>query len=153
MKKIIVCMMVSMFLLGHVGSVFASTKTSKADAEAMVEKAVSFIKANGVDKALSEFNNPKGEFVNGELYVFAYDFQGTNKALPTKPELIGKNLIDLKDADGKFVIKDLISVAQKGGGWHQYKWENPSTKKIADKASYVVKVDDSLWLGCGIYLQ
>ncbi len=152
MKKIAAIMM-SMVVLSFAGNVIAGKKTTKADAEAMVNKAVAFVKEKGVDNALAEFNNPKGQFCDGELYVFAYDFQGTNKALPTKPELVGKNLINLKDADGKLVIKDLIGVAKKGGGWHQYKWENPATNKIADKASYVVKVNEDLWLGCGIYLQ
>lgn len=151
MKKI-VAIMISMVVLSFAGNVLAG-KTTKADAEAMVKKALAYVKEKGVDNALAEFNNPKGDFVKGELYVFAYDFTGTNKALPTKPELVGKNLMNLKDADGKFVIKDLIAVAKQGGGWHQYKWENPTTKKIADKASYVVKVNDDLWLGCGIYLQ
>ena len=152
MKKIAAVMM-SLFVLGIVGNVLAGKQATKADAEAMVNKAVAFVKEKGVDNALAEFNNPKGQFCDGELYVFAYDFQGTNKALPTKPELVGKNLMNLKDADGNLVIKDLIGVAKNGGGWHQYKWENPTTKKIGDKASYVVKVSDDLWLGCGIYLQ
>ena len=152
MKKI-VAVITSLFVLSIGVNALAGKQATKADAEAMVNKAVAFVKDQGVDNALSEFNNPNGQFCNGELYVFAYDFKGTNKALPTKPELVGKNLMNLKDADGKFVIKDLIGVAKNGGGWHQYKWENPTTKKIADKASYVVKVNDELWLGCGIYLQ
>lgn len=152
MRKLLSLLMISVFILSFSGSVFAASESSKADAEAMVKKAISFIQEKGRDKALAEFNNPNGEFIKGELYVFAYDFEGTNKALAVKPEMIGKNLIDLKDADGKFVIKDLISVANNGGGWHQYKWENPTTQQVQDKASYVVKVDDSLWLGCGIYL-
>lgn len=152
MKKILSVLMMSMFVLSCAGNVVAGSESSKSDAEAMVQKAVSYIQEKGKDMALAEFNNPGGEFVKGELYVFAYDFEGNNKALAVKPELIGKNLLDLKDADGKFVIKDLITVAKNGGGWHQYKWENPTTQKIADKASYVVKVDDTLWLGCGIYL-
>ncbi len=152
MKKIIALMM-SMFVLTVAGNVIAGKQPAKEDAEAMVKKAVAFVEEKGVENALAEFNDPKGQFCDGELYVFAYDFQGTNRALPTKPELVGKNLMDLKDADGKFVIKDLITVAESGGGWHQYKWENPTTNKIEDKASYVVKVNDDLWLGCGIYIK
>ena len=144
--------MMCVFVLCFAGNVFAGRAT-KAEAEAMVQKAVAFVKEKGVDQAIAEFNNPKGEFCQGELYVFAYDFKGTNRALAPKPEMVGKNLMDLKDADGKFVIKDLIGVASNGGGWHQYKWENPTTKKVADKASYVIKVNDDLWLGCGVYVE
>lgn len=152
MKKVVALIM-SMFVLCFAGNVIAGEGPAKKDAEAMVNKAVAFVEEQGVDNALIEFNNPKGQFCEGELYVFAYDFEGTNKALPTKPELVGKNLIDLKDADGKPVIKDLIEVAKTGAGWHQYKWENPTTNAVQDKASYVVKVTDDLWLGCGIYIK
>jgi lactate permease len=109
----------------------------------MVERALAYIQANGKQKALAEFNNPDGQFVKEGLYVFAYDFYGVNKALATNPALVGKNLIDMKDADGKDMIRDLIAMARKGGGWYEYKWEGH------DKRSYVVKVDDSLWIGCG----
>lgn len=114
-------------------------------AVAMVEKAQAYIQKYGKEKALAEFNNPDGEFVKDGLYVFAYDFHGINKSLATNPALVGRNLIDMKDGDGKEMIKDLIAIAKEGGGWYEYKWEGH------DKYSYVVKVDDSLWIGCGDY--
>lgn len=131
-----------------VPAVSASTETigaSESDRQVvtMVESALAYIKANGKEKALAEFNNPDGEFVKHGLYVFAYDFYGINKALATNPVLVGKNLIDMKDADGKEIIKDMIGIVRKGGGWYDYKWDGH------EKSSYVVKVDDTLWLGCG----
>lgn len=122
-----------------------TAREHKREAVAMVERALAYIQANGKEKALAEFNNPKGAFVDRDLYVFAYDFFGVNKALATNPGLVGKNLIDMKDADGKEFIKDLIKVVNKGGGWYDYKWDGK------EKSSYVVKVDDTLWIGCGEY--
>jgi len=119
----------------------------KHEAVSMVEKALAYIQANGKDKALAEFNKPQGKFVDRDLYIFAYDFNGVNKALVTKPALVGKNLIDMKDADGRYFIKDLIALASKGGGWYDYTWDDKN------KSSYVVKVDDTLWIGCGEYHQ
>ena len=116
-----------------------------AEVIAKVEQARAYIKANGKEKAIAEFNNPKGAFVDRDLYVFAYDFFGVNKALATNPGLVGKNLIDMKDADGRDMIKDLIKIANSGGGWYDYKWDGKA------KSSYVVKVDDTLWIGCGAY--
>jgi signal transduction histidine kinase len=37
------------------------------------------------------------------------------------------------------------------GGWVDYKWINPETKKIGDKSSYVLPVSADVFVGCGIY--
>lgn len=152
MKKILIVMLVGLFALSFAGSVMAANQGTKPEAQALVLKAAAYIQAHGKEKALAEFNNPKGEFVDRDLYIFAYDFTGTNKALVANQSMIGKNLINMQDADGKFLIKDLIGVASNGGGWYDYKWSHPVTKEIKMKASYVIKVDDTLWLGCGVYL-
>ena len=47
---------------------------------AFVDEAANYVKDNGKEKALLEFNNRSGSFVRGELYIFAYDFNGTNIA-------------------------------------------------------------------------
>jgi cytochrome c len=99
---------------------------TKADAQAMVQKASAFIKANGREKALAEFNNPQGGFVKGDLYLFATDFNGVILA-HANPKMVGKNLIDLRDSDGKLFVRGLIETAVKGGGWYGYKWVNPAT--------------------------
>nr|WP_272881628.1 lactate permease LctP family transporter [Fundidesulfovibrio soli] len=112
---------------------------------ALVDKALAYLKANGRDKALAAFNSPDGEFVKDGLYVFAYDFYGVNKALATNPALVGTNLIDAKDAEGREFIKGMIGLVRKGGGWYDYIWEGH------EKTSYVVKADDTLWIGCGEY--
>lgn len=151
MKKFITMLVVGLFMVVGVGQVFAA-QASKSEAQALVEKAALFIKQNGKDKAIAEFNNPKGAFVDRDLYIFAYDFKGVNKALVSSPGKIGQNLLEMKDADGKFLIKDLIDVANQGGGWYTYKWANPSTNQIQNKASYVIKIDDNLWIGSGVYL-
>ena len=121
--------------------------TYKNEAVSMVERALAYIEKNGKERAVAEFNNPKGLFVDRSLYIFAYDFNGVNKALTTHPSLIGKNLIDMKDANGREIIKDMIAVVKKGGGWYDYEWDGKQ------KSSYVVKVDDTLWIGCGEYTE
>ena len=57
----------------------------------------------------------------------------------------------MKDPDGVFVIKGLINEANKGEGWFKYKWTHPQTKKAEGKDAFVKKVDDTLWIGCGVY--
>ena len=68
-----------------------------------------------------------------------------------RPALIGKNLMGLKDQDGKYLVRELIEIANgQGSGWINYKWPNPLTNKIEDKSSYVEKMGDYV-VGVGIY--
>jgi signal transduction histidine kinase len=120
-------------------------------AKVMVEEAVAFFNANGKEKALTEISNPKGKWVKGELYVFAYDLNGVVVAHPINPKLIGKNLIDVPDAAGKTFRKEIAEVAKtKGTGWVDYRYKNPSTNKIEDKTTFLKKVGDVI-ICCGVY--
>ena len=146
MKKLFVVVMAVLFL-AH--PAFAGGTADEA--KSLVDKAVSYIKASGRDKAFSEFTNPKGQFVDRDLYIFAVDFKGITLAHGGNAKLVGRDMLGLKDADDKFFIQNFIEVAKtKGSGWVDYKWANPVTKKIEKKSTYVLKVDD-YFLGCGIY--
>jgi branched-chain amino acid transport system substrate-binding protein len=128
-------------------------KATREDVVAIVKEAVAYAKANGKEKALAEFSNPKGLFNRGELYIFAYDFNGNVIAHGGNKAFIGQNLINMKDPNGVMVIQELIKQAKKGRGWLDYMWDNPQTKKVEPKAGYVMKVDDTWWLGSGIYVK
>lgn len=120
-------------------------------AQALVGKAVAFLKANGKDKSLAEFNNPKGAFVTGELYVFVLDKDGTTLANGVNPKIVNKNVLQMTDANGKYFIKDLLAVANsKGAGWVDYQWPDPVTNTVRAKSTYVEKADG--WMICaGVY--
>lgn len=141
------------------GLVFAVAMTISAtamadevtDATEMVKKAVSYIKKNGKEKALAEFTNASGDFKKGELYIFVVDSNGKTLAHGANPRLVGKDLMDIKDVDGKPFVKAFIDMGNtKGSGWVDYKWVNPTTKAIEFKSTYVQKVDDFI-VACGIY--
>jgi cytochrome c len=121
-----------------------------AQAVDLVKKAAAYYKTNGMEKALDEINNPKGEFNRGELYVFVYDQKATMLAHPNN-KLIGQNLLDVPDADGKMFRKEIVAtVTAKGSGWIDYKYKNPKTKEAESKTTYCEKSDE-LILCCGIY--
>lgn len=133
------------------GFAIAADQGSAAEAEAMAKKAVAFIKANGPEKAAEEFTNGKG-FKDRDLYISYLDFTGKMLAHGSNPKLVGKDLIDLKDPEGKFMVKMAIDVAKtKGHGWTEnYKFKNPTTEKLQEKAMYVERVGDS-YVGVGVY--
>lgn len=146
-KKVVGALVINLALLA---SVFAATPDQ---AKVMVGKALTYAKANGPEKAYKEFNTPGSQFFDGELYIFAYDMQGNCQALGGNPKMAGKNLLEMKTADGKFLIKDFIEIIKtKGEGWYDYKWTNPETKKIQDKTSYIKKIPGTdVFLGSGFY--
>ena len=129
----------------------AADQGTAAEAEAMVKKAVTYIKANGPDKAYEEFTNGKS-FKDRDLYIIVYDLNGKNLAQGANPKLVGKDLIGLKDPDGKPLIQMFVDLAKsKGKGWVDgYKFLNPVSQKIEGKAMYLERVGDTL-VGCGIY--
>lgn len=151
MKTIFAGLVAAIFIFSFSSSSFAVDQGTMAEAKAIVEKATAYIKAYGKEKAFAEFNNLKGPFTIKDLYIFAGDFNGVLLAHGGNIKLVGKDLSEMQDADGKFMVKGLMDVAKRGGGWYDYKWSNPQTKKIQDKTSYVVKIDDGLWIGCGVY--
>jgi cytochrome c len=113
------------------------------DAKAWVDKAVAFYKASGKRIALAEFTNPKGPFVQDELYVYVLSLKGTMLAHGVNEKYVGERFLDLTDSDGKFFIREIVDAANaKGSGWVEYKWYHPVTKEWVPKLAYFEKVDD-----------
>ena len=119
------------------------------EAKALVARAVAFYKEMGKEKALAEFSKPKGRFVKGDLYIFAYDPNGTIIAHGGDPKLVGQDFTDFQDPDGKYFAREFIKIGPEGG-WVDYKWMNYKTNKVEAKTSYLKRIDDVI-VGCGVY--
>ena len=151
MKKLFSCLLFATAAFIAIAPASAAEKGTADEAVALVKKTIAYYKTNGKEKAFAEFNNPNGQFKNRDLYIMVYDMQGNNKAHGANAKLIGKNLSEIKDADGKFIVKSFIDIAStKGSGWVDYKWPNPVSNAVEPKSTYVEKYEDIL-LGCGIY--
>ncbi len=82
-------------------------------------------------------SNPTGPFVKGDIYLGAYDYQGTTLAHGNNPALVGQIRIDEVDARGKPLVKELIRVARdERKGWLDYYWRKEF------KRAYVERVVD-----------
>ncbi len=91
---------------------------SKNDVISFVEKAVEYANTFGKEKALVEFMNTNGEFVQGELYIFADSFEGIALAHGGNPELVGQDIREITDKRGKKIMPEMITLAKQGGaGW------------------------------------
>jgi cytochrome c len=127
---------------------------SKDKVVAMVKRVQAEFKKAGPDatfKAVSD--KAVKDFHDRDLYPFIYDMSGLCVAHGARAALIWKNLIDLKDQDGKFLIREMVAMSKgPGSGWIDYKWPNPLNNKIEDKSSYVEKMGD-YFVGVGVYKQ
>lgn len=87
-------------------------------------------------------------------YFFVYDLDGNNLMHPRQPNLVGKNLLNMKDPFGDFPIQNLLAASAKGGGIVRYYWQKPSSNQVAFKLGYVEPVLPWGWmLGTGLYLD
>jgi signal transduction histidine kinase len=133
------------------GGAHASKDAGTDDAIAMVKKGITFIKTSGKDKGYAEISNKQGQFIDRDLYLVVYGLDGTVRAHGANEKMVGKNLIELKDIDGKPFVKERVELAQaKGTFWQDYKFTNPVTKKIEPKSMYCEKLEDAVVCG-GIY--
>jgi cytochrome c len=138
-------------LLATAAGAHASANATPDEATAMVKKGVAFIKANGADKGHAEISNKEGQFKDRDLYLVVYGLDGVVRAHGANEKMIGKNLIALKDVDGKAFVQERVDLAKaKGTFWQDYKFTNPVTKKIQPKTMYCEKLEDAVVCG-GVY--
>ena len=129
----------------------AAAELGTADeAIAMVDKATTYLAKNGRDKTLVEINKPNGAFVDRDLYVVVHDMTGKVLANPVLPRMVGKDIKDIKDVDGKAFVRERLAKLEKSEkGWIDFKWPNSLTQKIDVRSAYFVRVGDLVFT-CGI---
>lgn len=133
------------------GAAFAAQWATKNEATAVVKKAVAFIKQQGVETAYKEISNTAGRFTDRDLYVVVYQLDGKVLAHGANVKLIGKDLSDLQDVDGKFFVRERIELARNQASfWQDYKFVNPVTKKIEPKQMYCERLEQTV-VCAGVY--
>ena len=133
-------------------AVLADARVTPKEAEAMVKKGVAFIKATPRDKAMADITDPKGQFVDRELYLTVYKMDGTALAHGSNAKFVGKNLMELRDANGKEHIRERMELAKtKASFWQDFTFVNPVNKKMEPKQMYCERTDDMLVVCGGVY--
>jgi len=121
-------------------------------AQALAERAAAHLAKVGREQAFKDFQDPAGGFLDGDLYVFAFDFEGHLLASGGFPRAVGQNLMHHHEP-APTNVKGIIRVAkEQGKGWSEYVWANPCSGKRETKISYVIKVGDII-VGVGAYLR
>lgn len=130
----------------------AAAIPTRQDAVKRVKQAVLYYKQHGREKAIAEMNNPNSPLNQGGIYMFGMLFdEGLTEPIHPNPKIRGKPMAGLQDADGRYLIREMVDTCRKHGrGWVDYKWPNQDTNTVELKSSYVEKVGD-MCLGAGIF--
>jgi hypothetical protein len=132
---------VTAFVAVSIAPSVAQERGTPEQAQALCDRAVLHMKEVGPETAIKDFNDPKGGYIDHDLFVIVYDPNAT--IMTGVPALIGKNARSLTDVTGKEFGKDIIEAAHnKDGSWVEYHMTNPTTKKVELKTSYIRKFGD-----------
>lgn len=141
----------TLLALFAVGSMASERGTSR-QAQLMLNNAIEVMQTQGEKEAITKFNNPHSGFVQGDLYIFAINMDGTYIASGANPDLVGQNLTNTTDAAGKNIGAEILKLADRiGYGIIEYEWLNRETNDVEHKFSRIRKVGDYV-IGVGFYL-
>jgi hypothetical protein len=141
----------AMRLMDAVGA-FKLDRTEARDAAmALVRKGIAHLRKAGDVAAFAAFEDRQGEFIHGDYYLWVCDVNGIVRCNGSNPKSRNQNHADLKDANGKLFIREVLRIAaERGKGWVDYYWRNPVSKEVEPKSTYFEKSGELILL-CGIY--
>ena len=146
------CLLAASTTLTAVPAAFAADERAKPEeAKAMLAKAIAHVKAVGKDKAFVDFMTKPGPWVDRDLYITVFDMSGKTLAHGANARLVGKDNINMQDANGKYHVKERLEIAKaKGKGQQEFAFLNPMTKQIEPKVMFFERLDDIV-IACGSY--
>jgi len=138
-----------------VGSGVYNDRMERSFVVDMVKDAVGQIEDKGV-AAFPRFHDPTGPFLAKDAYIFVMAPDGVELVNPAFPNLEGRNIMDVKDTQGKELIREMLrTVETRGSGWVDYMWPKPGESVSTRKSAYVTRAkmgDGWVLVGSGVYL-
>lgn len=138
-----------------VGSGMYNDEMERAFVIDAVNNAATEIEQQG-KSAFARFRDPKSPYIFKDAYVFVVDPSGVELVNPAFPSLEGRNILDVKDTEGKALVREMLEVAQtRGSGWVEYMWPKPGESVSTRKSAFVSKAklgDKWVLVGAGVYL-
>ncbi len=126
------------------------------EVEALVHAAADKIKAEG-EAAFPEFRKKGSRWNKAERYIFIFDEKGLELVNSGFPEIEGKNLWDLRDNLGRFVLREQVALIKtKGSGWIEVLWAKPGQSRQVKCRTYLRGVTAGgrlLIVGAPLYLE
>lgn len=142
MRRIVAMLVLAAMALVAGASAWAADKLNADQVKALTLEAARRLQTSELEAARRAFH-AEGQFRFGEIYVNVIDGNGTWLIYPPNPKHEGKSVLNVRDADGKLLVQDIVRVARnQGEGWVEYRWLNPVSNRIEPKMSYVKHLPD-----------
>ncbi|MEC4679172.1 MAG: cache domain-containing protein [Nitrospirota bacterium] len=124
-----------------IGSGIYNLKIEKEFIVEMVDSAVELLKKEG-KAAFDQFRNKASPFDFMDSYIFVIDEKGMAVVDPGFPSLEQRNLLNNKDAAGRYIVREMIHKLERSGDttWISYMWPKPGKVKPSKKLAYIRKV-------------
>jgi cytochrome c len=149
MKKVTGVLLGIFFSILANGAFGDDGKATPQDVYKLVKDAHDVLSSLG-EEGLAAFNNPKGEFVRKDTYVFVMKCPDTMVAHPFAMEkLKGKDLRKMTPGMAEALCK---GAKNPDGSWIEYTWPKKGEKKRSRKISFIISVEGTPYqVAAGIY--
>lgn len=129
-----------------VNGLYAQDGGTSAQAKALLEKAVTAVKADKA-AALAKFIKKDGGFIDRDLYVFCFNMSDGKFTAHVDPKLMGVDIRTMNNP-GHPYGKQLYDSAKEGTfSTVSYNFPKPGTTTPVSKHTFITKVADQ---GCGV---
>ncbi len=122
--------------------------------EALVGRAAALVAERG-DKAFPEFRVRGSQWYNGFTYVFVDDMAMVSLVNGPRPQLEGRNVMNLKDASGRPFHHEWLNLLETSDtAWVSYLWPRPGHVRPSRKWTFIRKVPSggrTYIVGAGVY--
>ena len=116
---------------------------------ALANRAAEHIDAVGLASAERDFHDPRGAFIDRDLYIFVIDRAGVYRAMGADRSRVGHLMTEMPNFDGQQMMEQCWARADKGErGWVEYDIVNPDTAQQSGKVCFVIALQSDLLLGC-----
>ncbi|HEV7367851.1 methyl-accepting chemotaxis protein [Arenibaculum sp.] len=113
-------------------------KLPEADAKAAALEAIAALRYDGVE------------------YVWVNDLDHRFVMHPISPQLVGRDMRDLQDANGKYLLREIVRIARtpEKEGFMTYVWPRPGSEVPVDKRSFFRLFEPWGWIfATGMYVD
>jgi len=142
----------SLLAVGLQSVALAQDKATPREVIDKVTAAVGVL-AKSAGSDLADFNKPDGQWVWKDSYIVVQNCETGITAAHPNQNLVGKNMMGLKDIKGNAFFPQFCEVSKKpGGGWVEYWWPKPNEKEPTRKLGYALEIPNSPFIAlAGIY--
>jgi len=137
--------------LSYAVASFRLQQGTAEEAVALVQRAVQLRQRVSGSTFLRTLTDPAQPYHDRDMYVFVLDRAGTYHAFGGNPQRVGTRVQDVPGIAGDSLVHDIVAQGDRGPGWVEYDFRNPVTGTVQAKMSYVQRIEDDRYLGCGVY--